>query len=105
MKTAYFNGYVYTGDWPLQEAFLVEDGVFTKTGQNAAILGSLAPGDAKVDLEGRFVCAGFNDSHMHLLNFGQTLHGAQLAAVWHLRPFHKKYIENDRCVSIVGACT
>ena len=87
MKTAYFNGYVYTGDWPLQEAFLVEDGVFTKTGQDAGMLGSLAPGDAKVDLDGRFVCAGFIDSHMHLLNFGQTLHGAQLAA--HTRSLHE----------------
>ena len=63
MKTAYFNGYVYTGDWPLQEAFLVEDGVFTKTGPNAGILGSLAPGDAKVDLDGRCVGAGIIDSH------------------------------------------
>ncbi|MBO6041288.1 MAG: amidohydrolase [Oscillospiraceae bacterium] len=36
-------------------------------------------GDALVDLGGCFVCAGFNDSHMHLLNFGQSLHAAQLA--------------------------
>ena len=87
MKTAYFNGYVYTGDWPLQEAFLVEDGVFTKTGTDAEILDSLGPVDAKVDLDGRFVCAGFIDSHMHLLNFGQTLHGAQLAA--HTQSLHE----------------
>ena len=66
MKTAYYNGIVYTGEWPLQEAFLVEDGVFSKTGADAGILGSLGPDEAKVDLAGRFVCAGFIDSHMHL---------------------------------------
>lgn len=80
MRTAYFNGKVYTGEWPLQEAFLVEDGIFAKAGPDAGILGSLGLGDEKVDLAGRFVCAGFIDSHMHLLNFGQFLHGAQLAA-------------------------
>ena len=33
----------------------------------------------KVDLGGKFVCAGFNDSHMHLLNYGYTLSMAGLA--------------------------
>ena len=32
-----------------------------------------------IDLEGRFVCSGFNDSHMHLLGFGSALNSAQLA--------------------------
>ena len=38
MKTAYFNGAVYTGTLPLQQAFLVEDGIFTQTGTDAEIL-------------------------------------------------------------------
>lgn len=79
MKTAYFNGIVYTGELPLREAFLVEKGVFRSVGTDAEILSALQPGDEQVDLEGHFVCAGFNDSHMHLLNFGQVLHGARLA--------------------------
>ena len=76
MKTAYLNAKVYTGAMPLQEAFIVEDGKFIHVGSNADIL-SLDT-QAQVDLQGKFVCAGFNDSHMHLLNLGQALSVAPL---------------------------
>ena len=76
MKTAYIHGLVYTGTLPLQRAFLTENGKFTAVGTTAEIL-SMAP-DAVVDLEEKFVCAGFNDSHMHLLNLGQALSVAPL---------------------------
>jgi predicted amidohydrolase YtcJ len=79
MKTAYYNGIVYTGELPLRRAFIVEDGYFGKTGTNEEVFAALDSGDARVDLEGRFVCPGFNDSHMHLLSFGSVLHTAQLA--------------------------
>ena len=79
MKTAFYNGKVYTGELPLREAFITEDGRFGRTGSDAEILARLEPDDKKVDLNGSFVCAGFNDSHMHLLSFGQSLHGARLA--------------------------
>ena len=75
MKTAYFNGRVYTGDLPLQEAFIVEDGKFFTVGSNEEIL---AAADERIDLNEKFVCAGFNDSHMHLLNLGQALSVAPL---------------------------
>ena len=76
MKIAYIHGEVYTGSLPLQQAFLVEDGKFAAVGSDEEIL-ALQP-DQTVDLEGRFVCAGFNDSHMHLLNLGQALSVAPL---------------------------
>ena len=76
MKTAYFNGCIYTGQLPMAEAFLEENGYFTKVGSNEEIAATEA--DCKVDLQGRFVCAGFNDSHMHLLNLGQALSVAPL---------------------------
>ena len=76
MKTAYFNGCVYTGQLPLQQAFLVENGIFIAVGSNEEILA--LKGNQVVDLEGKFVCAGFNDSHMHLLNLGQALSVAPL---------------------------
>ncbi|MBR0138555.1 MAG: amidohydrolase [Erysipelotrichaceae bacterium] len=74
MKTAYYNGRVYTGEG-FATAFLIEDGVFTFCGNDR---NALQLCDQKVDLEKRFVCAGFNDSHMHLLNFGQFLNMARL---------------------------
>ena len=78
MSTLYRNGKVYTGALPLVSAFAVEDGRFIFTGSDAQ--GEALNCDETVDLEGRFVCAGFNDSHMHLLNFGQSLTMAELAS-------------------------
>ena len=79
MRTIYHHGLIYTGELPLCQAFAVEDGHFARVGMDEELLALAAEGDALVDLGGRFVCAGFNDSHMHLLNFGQSLHAAQLA--------------------------
>ena len=76
MKTAYYNGCVYPGSLPLKQAFMEEDGRFLRVGMNEEILAA-AP-DRRINLEGRFVCAGFNDSHMHLLNLGQALSVAPL---------------------------
>ena len=76
MKTAYINGQVYTGTLPLQQAFLVQDGTFAAVGSNEEMLALDI--DRIEDLGNRFVCAGFNDSHMHLLNLGQALTVAPL---------------------------
>ena len=78
MKTVYFNGRIYTGSMPLQQAFAVKDGHFSAVGTNDEILKMQA--DNFVDLRNAFVCAGFNDSHMHLLNLGQALSVAPLAS-------------------------
>ena len=75
MKTLYYNASVYTGQLPLQEAFVTENGRFLYVGSRA----DAPEAEEKVDLGGAFVCAGFTDSHMHLLNFGQTLTIAPLA--------------------------
>lgn len=76
MKTIYHNASVYTGKLPLQQAFCVEDGRFTMVGSD--LQAQKWEADERVDLQGHFVCAGFNDSHMHLLNLGQSLKTAQL---------------------------
>ena len=76
MRTIYYNASVYTGNLPLQEAFGVEDDHFFFTGTNEDARKQAA--DRFIDLKGSFVCAGFNDSHMHLLNYGQTLATAPL---------------------------
>ena len=100
MRTAYYNGQVYTGKLPLQEAFLVEDGRFGRTGSDAQILALLEPGERKIDLKGRFVCPGFKDSHMHLLSFGNTLYGAKLGehttSLRELLDYLKEYLEEKR---------
>ena len=68
------NAVVYTGD-NFTHSFALEDGRFVAVGDEA-----LALKGERIDLNGSFVCAGFNDSHMHLLNYGQALSMAPLAA-------------------------
>ena len=77
MAVLYYNGSVYTGDGFCQ-GFAVDNGIFTVSGDNSFIRSLWKNGDQLIDLQGRFVCAGFNDSHMHLLSYGQFLTQAQL---------------------------
>lgn len=81
MRTIYHNATVYAGILPLQQAFIVEDNRFVFVGGNEEALSY--PADYIVDLNGAFVCPGFVDSHMHLLNFGQALTIAPLAEHTH----------------------
>ena len=78
MKTVYYNGKIYTGKESLQQAFLVENGIFTAVGSDEEVSLFAGADTARVNLEGRFACPGFNDSHMHLLSFGKYLCDAQL---------------------------
>lgn len=78
MKTIYWNGAVYTGELPLAEAFVVAEDKFLFVGSSEQALALWEAGDQAVDLNGAFVCAGFNDSHMHLLNYGRVLSNARL---------------------------
>lgn len=80
MRTIYYGGSVYTGSLPLAEAFAVEDGRFIFAGTNREARALAEKGGEAVDLNGRFVCAGFNDSHMHLLNYGYALQVADLSS-------------------------
>lgn len=80
MRTIYYGGSVYTGSLPLAEAFAVEDGRFIFAGTNREARALAEKGGETVDLNGRFVCAGFNDSHMHLLNYGYALQVADLSS-------------------------
>ena len=70
----FYNAAVYTGDG-FTDAFAVEGGRFAAVGA-----GAMALQGERIDLGGAFVCAGFNDSHMHLLNHGQALHMAPLGS-------------------------
>jgi len=73
MRTIYLGGRVFTGALPLKEAFIVEDSKFLAAGTNEEMLALHREEDVIVPLEGRFVCPGFNDSHMHLVSYGHTM--------------------------------
>ncbi|MGI5990511.1 MAG: amidohydrolase [Lachnospiraceae bacterium] len=76
-KTIYYNGKVYTGTLPLVTGFVTEGGRIIAAGSDEEVRAA-APGADAVDLGGRFVMAAFNDSHMHLLSYGNSLRQARL---------------------------
>ena len=78
MKKLFYNAVVYTGN-DFQEAFIVEDNRFIYVGNSKEAFKLLTESDEKIDLDGKFVCAGFNDSHMHLLSLGRSLKVARLS--------------------------
>jgi len=73
MKHLFIGGRVFTGELPLLTAFAIEGDRFIAVGSDEEILALRQDGDVLTDLAGRFVCAGFNDSHMHLLNYGYAM--------------------------------
>ncbi len=73
----YIHGQVFTGE-NMVEAFAVDQGKFVAAADTET-LRQAYPQAEMVDLEGRFVCAGFNDSHMHVLNDGYGLDSLHLA--------------------------
>ena len=78
MPTRYHNARVFTGDGVLDGGFVTDGVCFAAVGSDEQ-LRRLYPDAPAVDLGGRFVCPGFNDSHMHLLELGCVLTQAQLA--------------------------
>lgn len=72
MTTRFINGRVYSPDNGFTDSFAVKDGVFISPEEAGA--------DAEtVDLQGRFVCPGFTDTHMHLVGYGRALCTCDLA--------------------------
>ncbi|MBO4919262.1 MAG: amidohydrolase [Erysipelotrichaceae bacterium] len=105
METKVFlHGNVYTGDG-FTEAFAVENGRFVAAGSDTQILAKYPDGE-QTDLGGSFVCAAFNDSHMHLLNYGQALSMARLdqhtSSLKEMLKYVKEYTENSKGSWIVG---
>lgn len=80
MDLILINGIIETMDNsnPRVEAVAVKNGKITEIGSTDKIL-KLKKEDTKViDLEGKLLIPGFNDSHMHLLNYGVSLQLADL---------------------------
>src|SRR5262245_5400131 len=66
-EVVFHNGKVVT-QWrqnPVAQAFLISDNRFVKVGSNREVLAVAKPGTKRVDLQGRTVLPGLNDSHTH----------------------------------------
>lgn len=101
METAYLNGTIYTvnKDFDQAEAFLVEDGRFKAVGTDGEIRALAGERCVFRDLERRTVLPGFNDSHLHLLNYAYGLSKFDLGAVQSLEEMiedGKKFIKEKK---------
>ncbi len=78
MNKILFHAKVYVEKGIYAQAVLVEDGYIKDVGSNENIL---KYGDSKtqlIDCEGRTLIPGLNDSHLHLMQFGETLNQVQI---------------------------
>jgi len=78
MPICYDHARIFTGNGFGAECFVIDQGRFVFVGSENEALRRFPTAD-HVDLHDQFVCPGFNDSHMHLLNLGNMLTQAQLA--------------------------
>ncbi|MBQ1827299.1 MAG: amidohydrolase [Erysipelotrichaceae bacterium] len=76
MKTLIYNGKVYLSEGSFAQAILIEDNIIREVGTDEQFR-DCEP-DRRIDAGGRLVLPGFNDCHMHLLNYGKCLVRAPL---------------------------
>lgn len=64
---------------PKAQALAINEGKFYKIGSNEEILKLKDENTTIIDLHNKMVLPGFNDSHMHLVNFGYSLQMVDLS--------------------------
>lgn len=74
------NGKIHTMDSckEIVEAVAVKNGKIIKIGKNNEVLSLKTENTEVIDLGGKVMVPGFNDSHMHLLNFANSLKMVEL---------------------------
>ena len=74
MNRILFNGNIHTMDTekPIVSAMAIKDGLIAATGTDEEILSLKTEDTELTDLEQKTVVPGFNDSHMHLLDYART---------------------------------
>lgn len=67
------NGYSMDKDNSRFQAVVTENGLIRYVGENSGALAEKEEGDEVIDLSGKMMLPGFNDSHLHLLSYGYSL--------------------------------
>jgi len=65
MRQILFNGHIYQQKDQFVSALLIEDGYILKCGSDSEIMTFSNPDMTLIDLQGKTVVPGFNDSHLH----------------------------------------
>ena len=72
MNSIYYNGNIYIERDRFVQAMLVSDGLVQRIGTLEEVSQGIEECE-RIDLEGRTVIPGFNDSHCHIMGTGMTL--------------------------------
>lgn len=78
MSTLFYNGKIYLEREKFAEAILIKDGLISKIGSSEEILKLADKKCEKIDCKGRVVMPGLNDSHLHLLVWGDLLQSVKI---------------------------
>lgn len=97
----FINGKVYTMDKDntISEAVAVKDNKIIKVGTTEEILALKEDNSQIIDLEGKTLVPGFNDSHMHLVNYGYLQTQADLIGVESIEEINRRvsqYIKDKK---------
>lgn len=101
MNLMFINGKVYTMDKDntISEAVAVKDNKIIKVGTTEEILALKEDNSQIIDLEGKTLVPGFNDSHMHLVNYGYLQTQADLIGVESIEEINRRvsqYIKDKK---------
>ena len=97
MKSLLYNGKIYLEREKFAEAVLISDGMIQKVGSTSELLILAGERVEKIDCQGKTVVPGFNDSHMHLVMFGESFTQAAIkdcTSIDELVEQCKKFISN-----------
>lgn len=78
MRTILKNAKIYVEKNNFQEAMLIEDGIIKEVGTNQKILKNST--DKVIDLQGKTVIPGLQDSHLHLTMLGASMASCNLTS-------------------------
>lgn len=102
MKVILKNGKVYVEKNNFQEALLIEDGIIQQVGKNEDILAYNS--DKIIDLQGKTVLPGINDSHLHLWGVGAAMSSCNLTpakSIDNIIQLGKIFIEDNEGLKVL----
>lgn len=81
METILFNGKIYVDRDEFVQGIFIEDGIIKKIGTNSEVMACASEDTKIIDCYGKTVIPGLNDSHMHFMQMGETMHQVNIDGV------------------------
>ena len=102
MRLILMNGKIYVEKNNFQEAILIEDGIIKQIGTSREILSNNV--DNIVDLQGKTVIPGLNDSHLHITGVGFAMSNCNLTSAKSIDDaiqLGRNFIEENRGLKVL----